>query len=137
METITLSTGHVFAGRIIGASTSEAPGHNHAGDYLSPTVATENGRRTKCSACRWLETTLYITDAGGYVVHTVGRSIVPGEQDYPRVTFTDSAYEVVELLTVKKSGEPFIPLPSARALAQAADRDDAIQEAYVNRAVYR
>ena len=45
--------------------------------------------------------------------------------------------EVVEILTVKGQTDPFIPAPSARALAQAADKDDDIQEAYVNRAVYR
>lgn len=140
MERFTLHTNNgeqSFTGRIIGASTSETPHHNHPGDYMPPRTPDAHGRRAKCSACRWLETTIYLTDTDKYVVHTVGRSIVPGEQDYIRVTFTDSAYEAVEVLTVKSAPEPFIPLPSARALAQAADRDDAMQEAYVNRAVYR
>lgn len=140
MERITLSAGaekHEFSGTVIGAATSESPHHSHPEDYLSAASPPQTGRRQKCSACRWLETTLYRTDDDRYVVYTNGRSIVPGEQDYVRVTITSSAYEVVEVLTVKKAAEPFIPLPSARALAQAASRDDDIQEAYVNRAVYR
>lgn len=140
MESFTLHTetgDHTFTGKIIGASTSEAQFHNHPGDYLLPAQSGTTGRRLKCSACRWLETKLYTTDAGKYVVHTIGRSVVPGEQDYARVTFTESAYEVVELLTVRGQAEPFIPRPSARALAQAADRDDDMHDAYVNRAVVR
>lgn len=133
---------HTFNGRIIGAGTSETAHHNHAEDWLAPSPSPLNDgtaapRRRKCSACRWLETTLYRTDMGKYVVHTIGRSIVPGEIDYVRVTFTPSAYEMVEILTVKSGREPYIPDPSARALAQAAEDDDRIQDAYVNRAVVR
>lgn len=139
MESFTLHTetgDHTFTGKIMGASTSEASYHNHAGDFLAP-GRTPDGRRTKCSACRWLETKLYVTDTDKFVVHTVGRSIVPGETDYARVTFTPSAYEVVEILTIKSGKEPYIPVPSARALAQAAQLDDDIHDAYVNRAVTR
>jgi hypothetical protein len=140
---LTTPTGdHTFIGRVIGAGTSEAAHHSHAGDYLA--AATQNNsatgaqpRRLKCSACRWLETTLYRTEDKKYVIHTVGRSIVPGEIDYIRVTFTTSAYEMVEILTVKSAREPYIPDPSARALAQAAELYDDVQEAYVNRAVVR
>lgn len=53
------------------------------------------------------------------------------------MTFTPSAYELVEILTVKNAPEPYIPLPSARALAQAASKDDDVREAYIDRAVYR
>lgn len=141
MESFTLHTdtgNHTFTGKVIGASTSEAQHHNHEGPFLLPSITRDGtGRRLKCSACRWLETTIYVTDTDKYVVHTIGRTIVPGEQDYPRVTFTESAYEVVELLTVRGHDEPFIPRPSARALAQAADRDDDMHDAYVNRAVTR
>jgi hypothetical protein len=140
MQEHTLSTptgDHVFTGRIIGAGTSEAAHHNHTEDFLSPRTPDGTERRRKCSACRWLETTLYRTEDKKYVVHTIGRSIVPGEIDYIRVTFTTSAYEMVEILTVKSAREPYIPDPSARALAQAAELYDDVQEAYVNRAVVR
>lgn len=140
MKSFTLHTEngeHSFDGVVLGTATSEAQYHNHDSDYLTAAAPPKEGRRQKCSACRWLETTIYLKAGGQYVVHTNGRSIVPGERDYVRVTFTDSAYEVVEILTVKGQTDPFIPAPSARALAQAADKDDDIQEAYVNRAVYR
>lgn len=136
MERFTLHTAAPFTGRIIGAGTSESRDHNHPGDYMTPGIASGE-RRLKCSACRWQETTIFVTDDDRFVVHTVGRSIVPGESDRHRVTFTSSAYEIVEVLTVKGNKEPFLPDPSARALAQAAAVDDDVQEAYVNRAVYR
>ena len=139
MERFTLHTAAPFTGRVIGAGTSESRDHNHDTDYLVPanTTDTSGVRRIKCSACRWQETTIYVTDDGQFVVHTIGRSVVPGESDRHRVTFTSSAYEIVEVLTVKGNKEPFLPDPSARALAQAAAVDDDVQEAYVNRAVYR
>lgn len=142
MKSFTLQTetqDYEFVGFVLGTATSEAGYHNHEGDFLTASAPPSGAgaRRQKCSACRWLETTIYQTKSGHYVIHTNGRSIVPGERDYVRVTFTQSAYEVVEILTVKGQKEPFIPAPSARALAQAADKDDSLQEAYVNRAVYR
>lgn len=137
MERFELHTAAPFTGRVIGAGTSEAADHNHATDYLEPAVYNAGERRRKCSACRWLETTIYETDTGGFVVHTIGRSIVPGENDRHRVTSTDSAFEVVEVLTIKGINEPFLPDPSARALAQAAHLNEDVREAYVNRAVYR
>jgi hypothetical protein len=141
MESITLHVDgaeHVFDGTALGAATSESRYHSHPEDFLAPsTPSAAVSRRQKCSACRWLETKIYKTADGRFVAHTVGRSIVPGEQDYVRVTFTPSAYELVEILTVKGQTEPFIPLPSARALAQAAAKDDDVHDAYINRAVVR
>jgi len=139
MERFTLHTAEPFTGRIIGAGTSESRDHNHASDYMEPAAYTgdTSQRRRKCSACRWLESTIYETDTGGFVVHTVGRSIVPGETDRHKITFTGSAFEVVEVLTIKGINEPFLPDPSARALAQAASLNEDVREAYVNRAVYR
>lgn len=140
MKSFTLHTetgDHTFTGEVLGTATSEARNHNHDSDFLSATTPPVEGRRAKCSACRWLETTIYATDNGKFVIHTNGRSIVPGEKDYVRVTFTESAYEVVEILTVKGQKEPFIPAPSARALAQAASVDEDMRDAYVERAVVR
>src|SRR5688572_5946158 len=98
---------HEFDGVQLGAATSESGFHNHPGDFLDATVPPQTGRRTKCSACRWLETSIYLTRDDKYVVHTIGRTIVPGEEDRHRVTFTSSAYEIVEVLTVKSAPEPF------------------------------
>lgn len=123
-----------FNGTVLGSATSEDLQHNHKGPYVSSTPA--NGKRPSCSACRWFEVTLYDDeDADEYVVHTVGRSILPDEIDYARVSRTTSAYEVVEILTVRQKGSVFIAAPSLRALAQAAAIDDDMRDAYVNRAV--
>lgn len=135
-----------FEGRIIGSATSEKDthiGHPRA-DWAPKTV--------KCSACRWLEVTIYRrrshAPADGrprptfdYVIYTVGNSNVPGEVDFIRLHQTASAFEVVELLTVRRTNrhtqraEAFLPPQHAQALAQAASVDEDIQEAYVNRAV--
>lgn len=125
---------HEFDGAVLGAASSESKLHR------GHDPRTHAPRGVKCSACRWLEVTVFAT-SHGYVVHTVGVSEVPGESDYDRVTATESAFEVVELLTVRRPGtngrpgETFVPPQYARALAQAASLDDGIREAYVNRAV--
>lgn len=120
-----------FTGEVLGQATSEDPQHNHRTEYVSPLRQT-NGQRASCSACRWFEVTIYGTP-DDYVLHTVGRSIVPGEIDYARVIRTASAYEAVEILTVRQKGNVFIPAPSLRALAQAAAKDEDMRDAYINR----
>jgi hypothetical protein len=137
-------TPHRFTGYALGLATSRADQHTHREPYAAP--------GTKCSACRWFAVGIYrvfdafvLTDGDvpvrrptprGYVVQTVGESVVPGEQRLARVEETSSAYEVVELLTVRRRGaEPFITPQSLRALARAAQLDDDVRDAYVNRAV--
>lgn len=120
-----------YAAALLGDASSRRDEHTHDRErdpYVPP-----GGR---CSACRWFEVDIYRTDAGTYVVHTVGASVVPGERRRSRVTETTSAYEVIELLTVRPYGkEPFITAQSAGALAQAAELDDDVRDAYINRAV--
>lgn len=128
VETVT------FRGVPIGDASSERGEHRgHPTTQWAP-------KKVKCSACRWLEVTIFLRAEGGYVIHAVGISDVPDEVDYVRLWQTDSAFEAVELLTVRRpkpGGETimFMPLPHARALAQASTVDDDIREAYVNRAV--
>jgi hypothetical protein len=133
-----------FQGAILGSASSEHETHRgHPKTTWAP-------RRVKCSACRWLEVTIFLSRSGdpktddeltyGYVVQTVGMSNVPGEVNFERLWTTSSAFEVVELLTVRRgqpngTTETFIPPQHARALAQAATLDEDIREAYVNRAV--
>ena len=121
-----------FSGVRLGYATSQAQSHTHEGAFVPSRV-----RSLKCSACRWQETTIYRTRDDKLVAFTVGRSIVPDEVDRARIHITGSAFELIELLTVRSGAEPFLPLPSALALAQAAADDDDIREAYVNRAVVR
>lgn len=70
-----------------------------------------------------------------YAVVTYGLTLVPGELTKRRVTWTDSAFEVIEVLTQRNRQGAFLPATSARALAQAAPWDAALRDAYVNRAV--
>lgn len=129
-----------FTGRVLGLASGERSYHlPHRGDYAEPGA--------RCGACRWTEVTIYARHdpdpaAGSarvtYVVHTVGRSAVPGEVSLPRVVETASPYEVVEALIVRRAGpngEVFMPPQHLRALAAAAQWDDGIRDAYINRAV--
>jgi hypothetical protein len=96
------------------------------------TASSDDGQRQ-----RWQEVSLYRTADGRYVVHTRGCTRVPGETTRARVIFADSPFTVIELLTVRHrlSRELFLPRPAQFALADAAQTDDGIRDAYVNRAV--
>lgn len=134
----------IFTGQLIGQATSYREEHfDHAGDFAQ--------RGERCFACRWFHAQIFeverVTDEGSkiryptdhkkqYLVVTVGGSIVPSEHQLKRLTFTDSPYDIVEILTIRKSGaNPYLPAVSARALAQAADHNDDIRDAYENRPV--
>lgn len=116
-------------GKLLGYSSSNSDIHSHAlGEHAPPGM--------KCSACRWFEARIIRTDGedAKYAVHTMGRSKVPGEIQKCRLVLTDSPREVIEVLTVRKSGTTgsFIPKPSTRAIAQAADLDDGLYDAYLD-----
>lgn len=128
---------YAFYGVLLGEASSQEKIHTHDGMY----APRDADRRDKCHGCRWLETRIYRADPDGngtggkkFVAHTIGRSRIPGEIDYARLFTTPSAFELVEMLTVRRK-TPFLPLPSARALSQAAALDEDVKEAYVNRAV--
>lgn len=142
-------------GSLLGFGTSQRDDHQHAGtDYAPP--------RTRCSACRWFEVRIFVVEAeyraddtctcgakndmhqdhcglesprARYLVLTYGQSTVPGETTKRRAMWTDSPFEVIELLTQRNDGHPFLPVTSARALANAANQDAGMFKAYVNRAV--
>jgi hypothetical protein len=130
-----------FTGRVLGLASGQRSYHlPHRGDFAAP------GER--CGACRWTEVTIYRRTSRAddplpehvddYVVHTVGRSVVPGEIDLPKLVETSSPYEVVEALTVRRQGprgEVFMPPQHLRALSAAAQWDDGVRDAYINRAV--
>lgn len=87
---------------------------------------------------RWFEVDIYrgvVNDDPVYVVHTQGMSRIDGEVTRARVALSQSAYEVVELLTVNHNGKLYLPRQSSHALSQAAQWDDNLRDAYVNRAV--
>lgn len=121
---------------LLGFATSQHDDHDdkaHGPDETAP-------KRVRCSACRWFEVQIYdVSDDDesdeSYLVYTVGRTIVPGETDRIRFKWTDSPYVVVGCLVVRQGGVPKLPVASDIALGQAAFYDDAIADAYVNRAV--
>lgn len=126
-----------FIGVMLGVSTTHRP--THICDYPSGYAP----RSLRCGACRWFETRIFkLANADSeslrgmrYVLHYVGRSIVPGEVDLPRYELVRGGHEVVEAYTVRKEhAQPFITKPGAKVLAQAAHLDPEIEDAYVNRA---
>lgn len=124
-------------GRILGKASSHEPRHSPHGEEPNVEYAPKGLR---CSGCRWFEVHIYGSNPNTrqlkYLVFTRGATIVPGERNYDKLVWTDSPYEVLETLTVRKRGiDPSLPGPSAKALAQAAALDDGIRSAYLNRAV--
>lgn len=133
---LTDATGNIvpIVCRLIGSASSFMPTHNHA-----PGRGPDKVKGHKCSRCRWFEIQIFKT-YDDYVVWTLGRSDIAGEATHHRLVRTPSAWEVVEILTVRQNNgerdaQAFLPVPSARALALASAYDDDIKEAYVNRAV--
>ena len=90
---------------------------------------------TRLSRGRWCPRSTSRACAS-FVVVTIGGTTVPNEVTYHRAMPTSSGFEVIELLTIRKSGtEPYMSMCASRALSQAAGRDDLIREAWINRAV--
>lgn len=119
-----------FAGVLLAEGSSEGAAHRDHPD--TPTAP----KGVKCSKCRWLEVEIYKrldTDPHEYVVITRGPSRCEGEQNYAKIEFTESAFAVAELLTVRKTRgtmNTFMPPQHALAIAQAASHDAALREVY-------
>lgn len=86
---------------------------------------------------RWAELRIFRTEGGQYVVAGVGRTIVDGELDrfWARVCKTPD--EVVDAIRVTRRDpnthqvqQRFIPHVHRRALEEAIERDDALDDAY-------
>lgn len=122
-------------GRLIGFASSHRDEHTHPGYEHAPPLGPDTQRRRHCNACRWFEVRIIRDEDGSYVVHTQGPSTIPGDIVLCRLARTESPYEVVELLTVRRDGYASLPGHSSRALAQAAMVDPGVATAYVNRAV--
>lgn len=127
----------VFTGRLIGSGTTRRDEHSHPMDRVA-------AKGERCFACRWYEAYIYevFTLPENYpanqrfMVATVGGTAIEGERNYYRAHVTSSGFEVVELLTIRKGNTaPYMSTSAARALSQAAEVDEVIREAYINRAV--
>jgi hypothetical protein len=116
---------HEFEGRLLAESTSQHSEHStliHAPGEFAP-------QRTRCSACRWLEVRIYANEDSGWVVQTVGRSIVPGEEDRHRVHFCSTPRQTIAALTHTRGDNVFLPNVAKRALDLAADLDHRLEVA--------
>lgn len=126
---------NVYAEKLSFAS-SHLEEHQHRGEIAPP--------GWRCGACRWFEVTIYrlpeddsetpqdadVPPIGArYMVHTVGRSEVPGEIDFTRAAWADTPHKVMELLTQYHNGVVKLPEASYQALSEAADLDSPLDEA--------
>lgn len=116
---------------LLGEGTSRSDVHSHLDDVAAP--------GQKCSACRWSEVKIFRLpevdgQRGDYVVHTAGRSAIPGEFTKTRLVRTASPRAVIDALIVQRyeDGElrdTFITRPAQDALDAATDQDDDLGEA--------
>jgi len=121
---------YTFDGTQLGFGTSRR------GSHLHPPYVTTPPPGVRCSGCRWTETTIYWSSSDSkYIVHIVGRSIVPGEQNRYRTIWADEADDVLDSLLISPPrhvnappGTLELPQPNAHALEEAAERDAEIAE---------
>lgn len=111
---------HEFEGRCLAAASSHRDDHSaliHGLGEFAP-------QRTRCSACRWFEIQIFRNGDSQWVVQTIGKSIVPGEEDRHRVHFCETARAVVTALALTRGENVFLPNVAKRALDIAADADE-------------
>lgn len=140
-----------FRGRLIGFGSSRRDEHSHPTSdraVISPRQMGKTESLARCTACRWSEIYVFeiktaskddiIASMGAkFCVYTLGPSIIPGENTRANARWATSGFEVMEHAVVRRGDRhtPFLPAAHARALAMAADVNDDVAEAYVNRAV--
>lgn len=114
-----------FTGVLLGEATSRWERHT---DHELPYAP----RFERCGACRWTEVRVYRTEAGSYVIETVGRSLVPDEVDLSRVTVAESAAGAVETLhTYDQDEVRYITKTAREAALAAAAQDEKFAEAFM------
>lgn len=98
------------------------------GDLLGHATTHEPGRS------RWHEVSIYKTSLGEYVVHKVGRSIVPGEIDRNTAFVSETADGAIDCLyTRNRGGVKFLTFAAEEAYDAAAKTDEALRKAYLTR----
>ena len=124
-----------FHGQFLGIGSSHRDTHiNHPDTRFAP-------RGTPCSGCRWFESRIFINaERSHFLLYTVGASIVDGEEPRYRAEWVVSAYEIIDLLTTFRPSEQpggqrqqSLSYAARRALAQAANFDDRMRDAYEGR----
>lgn len=114
-----------FTGELLGEATSRWANHADHLESFAP-------RFTRCGACRWTEVRVYRTEAGSYVIETVGRSLLPDEVDLSRCTVAESAVGAVETLhTYDQDEVRYITKTAREAAVAAAARDEEFERAFM------
>lgn len=132
-------TERVYA-RLLGFASSHEDKHSlHTGEHANPK------RGEKCSACRWVEVSIYDIskdpDArkrhrnGIYLVQTVGRSDAPGEVDRTRLVPARNAPLVLEALYQSQGGTTYLTVPSRLAMGEASAYDESLARVWASRRV--
>jgi hypothetical protein len=125
-----------FTGRFLGFGSSHRTTHiNHDDAVAAP-------KGTACSGCRWFESRIFVDDNERFLLYTVGESIVDGEEPRYRAEWVLSPYEVIDLLTTFRPAEQpggqrqqSLSYAARRALAQAANFNERMRDAYEGRTV--
>lgn len=93
-----------------------------------------SGSSQRAGKERWYEIELWATVDGRYVIHKIGVSDVPGEDDRHSAIVADQPEGVVSALySRRESGDYHLPLTAKLALEEAAKRDPLLREAYLHR----
>jgi hypothetical protein len=123
-----VASGQTFTGRVLGFGSSRSKSATHNGHM--PGTPLPKGQT--CSACRWADVAIMGVNTDDnvpmFLVLTIGKSTIPGEDQRVSTTWTPDALEVLKSLYVKsKNGHPpKIPLPNAAAFRAAAAVDKSI-----------
>lgn len=126
---IATNDGETFAARVLGFGSSyKGETHRNHAPGTRP-----NG---SCSRCRWTDTAILWCEARKYYVFTsFGKSIVPGEQRFDTIVWTQDAEVVLRQCFVptkaeftRDRGTKAIPPHNADAFRQAAVHDPAFAD---------
>lgn len=114
----------MFTGTYLGMSSTHGPDHKFRGQRIHSGPHAPSG--TKCSTCRWREFRIFRDTGGGktpYILHSTGRSSVPGERIFYGVKDGLTARGVIEALTTRRGRTAYLSSPAGMVLAQAASFD--------------
>src|SRR5688500_5399723 len=121
--------GQEFEGSLLGFGSSYSATGTHTGHMPGTTPAP----RIRCAACRWADVAIMRVESDDnvplYLVATMGKSDIDGEDQRIKTVWTPDAFEVLTALPVTgRNGAPAkIPFPNATAFRYAAHVDRGIK----------
>jgi hypothetical protein len=117
-----------FTGRVLGFGSSRSETDRHTGHM----PGTRPAGKVRCGTCRWADVAIMRVESDDnvpmYLVATMGKTMVPEEDQRVTTTWTADALEVLHAVVVAgRNGTPAkIPYPNAAAFRSAAEADDGI-----------